>query len=907
MPCSWRICSLVAKISISVPAMAITLQPLAAAQQPNTGKQDASDYGAGGHRDASADQAAGVLQTEVYDPQGNMRQEEKDHFTTENGIKRKTEKEIWDFDQKSRLKLSVDYKYNVDGGLQGQDITHYGLRGERTWEEITEYKPSGYLTKDWKLGLWTSNFNPYKSPAALPSSPTPASGTAPFAPIDTHIGLLFPRDFHPGERITGSLWPSSYAEGFKGLPGLSEYSFNMPVYRLPDGSPEFSGIEIGVKGEGYFPVNPNGRFELSLPPDWTGPLELQARPIDPIPGFPYLSIPLEAGSPVAAPSFPQGLKASFGKNWIEENRRDWLEDLWNEAYDLEEDLDDAYAAEHPDWGAIDDMEDDLDDCYDEIDFVMSLLPKQVVKDLAHELSIEATQFINSVGSRNLTAEQIEDVKDSTGWAKFVESEADYNSFIFRLGGVGQETPFWTSPILNQDKLGALRGNFAGDPFEFGLGIHCKPIVPLASTGSETYFMPPSGLTAGLNNYQIYTPAFQETILPVFYMTLSMSADQLHLHKGQSTMYHLTLDGLNGLPGSAWSSPFFPSDLVSPSELPAGQSPDSIRKGTITLSVTNQSTGTITMTDEFRELDAQSFAPSGSYKIDGPLTAIKDGNFSIFGVARAYLTPVAGIGSTPWQPTSNFSLPLDFSFHPGTGVRYLPADSSNPPAVLNCSDDAPKPATGATAPADSAPPSSNTTTTTPPAGSTTEKPANQPTTATPPTTPASPATPEAAQKLVEEARKKRNQAKRKTEEARWSAGRAWFYMNGHLAMAWDGYKDWQKDWEKAKIRLKDAEDAVKKANQSLAEHPGIEMANALGRADAERSEAQKERQKTRQRLIDEASDFDKSKLSNAEDEVRQAEAEEAAAEQELRAAEAALDKSPPPPAQPPPAQPSPVQK
>jgi hypothetical protein len=133
------------------------------------------------------------------------------------------------------------------------------------------------------------------------------------------------------------------------------------------------------------------------------------------------------------------------------------------------------------------------------------------------------------------------------------------------------------------------------------------------------------------------------------------------------------------------------------------------------------------------------------------------------------------------------------------------------------------------------------------------------------------------------------------------------MNGHLAMAWDGYKDWQKDWEKAKIRLKDAEDAVKKANQSLAEHPGIEMANALGRADAERSEAQKERQKTRQRLIDEASDFDKSKLSNAEDEVRQAEAEEAAAEQELRAAEAALDKSPPPPAQPPPAQPSPVQK
>ncbi|MGD0731932.1 MAG: hypothetical protein ABR956_11765 [Terracidiphilus sp.] len=891
MPRSWRICSLVAKIAISISAATISLQPHAAAQQASTGRHDSSDYGAGGHRDTSTDQAGGMPQGAVYDPQGNLRQEEKDHFTTENGIKRKTEKEIWDFDPKYHLNLSVDYKYNVDGGIKSEDVTHYGPRGERIWEETTEYKPNGYLTKDWKLGHWTSNFTAYKFPAGQPSTPPSVS----LAPIDTHVGLLFPRDFRTGDKLVGSFWPSGYAEGFKGVPGLSEYSFNVPLYRLPDGSPEWSGLEVGVKGDGYFPVNPNGRFEVHLPPDWTGPLQLQARPVDPIPGFPYLSVPLDAGSPVAAPSFPQDQRSSFGQKWLENERRDDLEDLWNEAYDLEEDLDEAYAQPNPDWEAIDNMEDDLDDCYDEIDDVISLLPKQAVQDLAHALANEAKSFVDSANNVNLTQEEKEEVKDATGWADFLQNEAEQNSYIVQLSDAGQETPYWTSQILNQDKLGALRGQFGGDPFAIGLRYSCKPIVPLASTGREVYFMPPAGLTPGLNNYQIDSPGISETILPVFYMTLSMSADQLHLHKGQSTMYHVTLDGVNGLSGSAWSSPFFPGDLVSPSELPAGQSPASIRTGLITLTVTNQSTGTITMTDQFRELDAQSFAPSGSYKIDGPLTAVRDGNFSITGVARAYLTPVAGIGSTPWPPTPSTPYPpLNFSYKPTLGYSYLPPGGQSP--VINCGDESTETPPASTAPPDSAPPSSKTNAGgNPPAGGTTVKPADNPAAS------GLPATREAAQELVKEAKKKLGNAKRNIESARSDAKSAWFYMSSHLAMAWDGYKDWQNDWQMAKLRLKDAEEAVRKANQNLAEHPGIDAANALGLAGAERAEAQKEQQKTRQRLIDEASDFDKSKLGNAEDEVRQAEAEQAAAEQELRAAEAALSKFPLPPVQPPPAQ------
>jgi len=131
-----------------------------------------------------------------------------------------------------------------------------------------------------------------------------------------------------------------------------------------------------------------------------------------------------------------------------------------------------------------------------------------------------------------------------------------------------------------------------------------------------------------------------TEMPVFYMTLTMWADQLNLHKGQSTTYYVKLDGLNGLSSSAWSSSFFPSDLVSPSELSGGSgassAPGNSQSGYITLAVTNESPGTITMKNTFSTLDAKLFAPSGSYQISGGVGAIADGGFNILGVARAYL-------------------------------------------------------------------------------------------------------------------------------------------------------------------------------------------------------------------------------------------------------------------------------
>jgi len=172
------------------------------------------------------------------------------------------------------------------------------------------------------------------------------------------------------------------------------------------------------------------------------------------------------------------------------------------------------------------------------------------------------------------------------------------------------------------------------------------------------------------------------------MILTMWADQLSLQKGQSTTYYVKLDGLNGLPSSAWSSSFIPTDLVSPSELSGGSgassAPGSSQSGYITLAVTNESPGIITMQNTFTTLDAKMFAPSGSFQISGPVGAIADGGFSILGVARAYLQPELGFGypqgSTP-PATSGFG---DSIWNPSTHLVYNPTSTSGLYSFPDCS-------------------------------------------------------------------------------------------------------------------------------------------------------------------------------------------------------------------------------
>jgi hypothetical protein len=79
--------------------------------------------------------------------------------------------------------------------------------------------------------------------------------------------------------------------------------------------------------------------------------------------------------------------------------------------------------------------------------------------------------------------------------------------------------------------------------------------------------------------------------------------------------------------------------------------DQSRQGSIVLRVTNDSPQIISVPEitggaRTWVLDAKSFAPAGVFHIDAKANAIRDGNFSITGLAVATLKPIEG---TPWVP------------------------------------------------------------------------------------------------------------------------------------------------------------------------------------------------------------------------------------------------------------------
>jgi hypothetical protein len=627
----------------------------------NTTKSDSDDFGAGGHRETDIDATGGMLEGRVYDTHGTLREKDTDEYATVDGTKHKVELRQLKFDEHKHLTTEADFKYDLHGAITSFDLAHFGFHGELTWEQITEYKAGGVQTDEWNAiqDKWTSAFVPYKKPQALQpvTAAQPAGATLPTV---TNVGFLFPRDYHPGDTVTGSLWPASYAEAFKGVPGLSEVTLPLQVYHLPDGSSEWPGVEVGVPGDGYVPVNSSGQVAIHIPMNWTGPLELHFFQPDAGTGLHSVGGNFKIGDPVAAPKLPQGKATPPLLSGLQHLIAKDLIDLWNQAFDLETEADEYYRT-HDEGTIVDsdigEIEEHLNEVYEDIDEVASHLPPDVVIKLAHGLARETRATNADLRSLKPNSEQELELQEYDAWARFLDDEAENASLFgssFRFNAI---EPCWTMPVLPQGKLVGVHGPFGGDAMQTALSIGGTSVPALAAAPGSVYFMPPVNLPAGQQNLTIQNPFMPPTILPVFYMTLSMWADQLALKKGQSTTYHVKLDGLNGLPASAWGARFIPSDLVSPSESDAqpanSQSSGNSLTGSITLTVTNGSPAIITMQNQFVTLNANSFVPSGSYQINGTVGAIGDGGFNIFGVARAYLNPVTGLGFGPNSPDSSF--------------------------------------------------------------------------------------------------------------------------------------------------------------------------------------------------------------------------------------------------------------
>ena len=836
---------------------------------------------------ATVNQATGELTGQVFDPQNTLRREVKETYSIDGGLKYESERLVYDFGLKGNLLDKCDYKFNLKGGLSYLDNEHFGLHGERTWEQKITYKLDGYDTSTWHVGLdyqhaWTTETTTYKPPPTTPGQPAKPNAQPLQAPPPStmQVGVLFPRDFHAGETVTGSLWPASYAEGFKTVPGLSEYSFPIEIAHLPDGTPSWSSLEIGVKNDGYSSVNPNGTFSLHIPITYTGQLQLQTRDLYSLPGAGPSNALLDIGNPVAAPALPTNLISPKVTGAMKAENLAYLKHLWNLAYDLEQDFNEAEEIKDEDyyWAKMDDLEEYEYYLWNEIDDVIDSLPPADVAQLASDQIKKADERIKTLEDGPQTPDNVAELKDLQGWTDFLDDEAGHAHWLAGDRFWIEPSPYWTNPVLTQGKLGAIRGDFYNDPLDTNLHIGTNTIWPLAGTGSELYFMPPISLTPGLTNLILDGPAMPPTEMPVFYMILTMWADQLNLHKGQSTTYYVKLDGLNGLPSSAWSSSFYPTDLVSPSELSgssgASSAPGGSQSGYITLAVTNESPGTITMQNTFTTLDAKFFAPSGSYQISGPVGAIADGGFSILGVARAYLQPELGFGYPQGSTLPASSGYGDSLWNPSTHLDYNPASTTGLYSLANCaSSGSDTPCTGG-----ALPPNSALIGDTAPVAS-----------ATPATTDRA-----AAEKALKDAEDAQTKAESKMVDKLGTSSELWEKAAKIVPRALDDA------YHNAISDLFTARSNLQKAMQRMATQPSAESAHAFGVAAAAEAASQEAKEKAYAAVLD-SLPFDlATRLDWAMTESRNARAAKEKADAAVKAAQQALHALPPAAPAPPPA-------
>ena len=584
-------------------------------------------------------------------------------------------------DVKGRLREVKTYSYDPDtNGLIQENTEIFREDGSLDWDYIKVLDGKGHFVKSWsrdydpqgnqtsgyiydavnqKRYVWNRDNDTYeefefriesgirlppaKPQEKKPEQPTPQGkkpGDISYEPVE--LGMLMPSNVQPGDTFSGTVMAAADAKNFDGVPGLTVKIFNAP---LPDGqfSPVgYQGLTIGTTDTGPAPVE-DGHFTLTVPPAKVTVSLVNRQEDDPrsTPTTTNLSLatPSWAGSSISRPTLTRA-ELDFGLSY--------LNYLWFKVTDYKEEWWDAYDDGAPDW-VLAEIDEDIDSAQAAADRLARSLPLEEVRKLALWKAIYEA-WLDEHYHHGMSVVH----KDNIDYYTYRAVPQDYfaRSILYALTA---------PPILQVGRLGVLRGTFSGDCNDTRVKVDGLPVRFIASNLTDYYFMPPEEMTPGSHTLFVWNGPFHYRI-PVFAMKLLMSIDTSMLHTRsfpKSTVWHLTLLGLNGFPASNWSGGSFSPDLVSISDLgklPEGfQPPDQTRQGVIVLKASNLSQNIISIPElpggqRTWVLDAQKFAPSGEFHFDARADALQDGNFLIRGLAVAMLKPVIGMPERPGPPS-----------------------------------------------------------------------------------------------------------------------------------------------------------------------------------------------------------------------------------------------------------------
>jgi hypothetical protein len=190
---------------------------------------------------------------------------------------------------------------------------------------------------------------------------------------------------------------------------------------------------------------------------------------------------------------------------------------------------------------------------------------------------------------------------------------------------------------------------SGDSTTMNVVVDDKPATIVAATPGAVYWGVPETLAPGPHQVTLTPgPGAAPVVLPMQVLGLQMAAEKTALLRGQSTMMHVTITGLDKLPPSAWQSAPPPSDLVNVEGLiqraKGFHPPKPHEPGAVMLLLENQSPSQIRMGKEgdriVLQLHQKDFA-NGPYSYQDKLQSLQSGGFSITGTVVAFLKDVQG--------------------------------------------------------------------------------------------------------------------------------------------------------------------------------------------------------------------------------------------------------------------------
>ena len=208
--------------------------------------------------------------------------------------------------------------------------------------------------------------------------------------------------------------------------------------------------------------------------------------------------------------------------------------------------------------------------------------------------------------------------------------------------------FTAPPTCSAGEPLKVAGTFDGDASNTRVSIGGQPARVVTETPHDCVVQPPAGLSIGPVEILV-TEGGRTTRLRTAAIRLRMSADQRDLLRGQSTKFRVAVEGLNGIPESAWNGgpdPQFLDRAALERAAPGTRVPGPNEPGHLLLTIENASRGTITLARSEGEvirvvIRRSDVPPNGTYVYDGVIQSLQDGRFNIKGAVFALVAPAAG--------------------------------------------------------------------------------------------------------------------------------------------------------------------------------------------------------------------------------------------------------------------------